>query len=69
MVAVAGLGPGVPRVPRVGQARWDASPMSEICNEAVPYPPDGQAREWWQRLRKAFGTASSAELRARARPR
>ena len=29
MVAVAGLGPGVPRVPRVGQARWDASPMSE----------------------------------------
>src|SRR2546430_11977796 len=30
MVAVAGLGPGVPRVPRVGQARWDASPMSEI---------------------------------------
>jgi hypothetical protein len=30
------------------------------CNEAVPYPPNGQAREWWQRLRSAFGTASSA---------
>src|SRR5256886_16574917 len=34
MVAVAGLGPGVPRVPRVGQARWDASPMSEIFRAA-----------------------------------
>jgi hypothetical protein len=30
------------------------------CNEAIPYPPDGQAREWWQRLKNAFGTASSA---------
>jgi hypothetical protein len=34
------------------------------CNEAVPYPPDGQAREWWQRLRSAFGTASSAFVQA-----
>src|SRR5258708_39662266 len=30
------------------------------CNEAIPYPPDGQAREWWLRLKNAFGTASSA---------
>jgi hypothetical protein len=30
------------------------------CNQAIPYPPDGQGREWWQRLRDAFGTASSA---------
>ena len=30
------------------------------CDYARPYPPDGQAREWWQRLKKAFGTASSA---------
>ena len=30
------------------------------CNHAIPYPPDGQAREWWQRLKDAFGTASSA---------
>jgi hypothetical protein len=30
------------------------------CNEAIPYPPDGQAREWWHRLQNAFGTASSA---------
>ena len=30
------------------------------CNHAIPYPPDGQAREWWQRLKNAFGTASSA---------
>ena len=26
---------------------------------AIPYPPDGQAREWWQRLKNAFGTTSS----------
>src|SRR5437773_9030703 len=31
---------------------------------AIPYPSDGQAREWWQRLRNAFGTASSAFVQA-----
>jgi hypothetical protein len=36
----------------------------ENCNHAIPYPPDGQAREWWQRLRNAFGTASSAFVQA-----
>ena len=30
------------------------------CNYARAYPPDGQAREWWQRLKNAFGTSSSA---------
>jgi hypothetical protein len=30
------------------------------CDYARPYPPDGQASEWWQRLKNAFGTASSA---------
>jgi hypothetical protein len=30
------------------------------CEQAIPYPPDGQAREWWQRLKNALGTASSA---------
>src|SRR5438445_1544350 len=34
------------------------------CDHAIPYPPDGQAREWWQRLRNAFGTASSAFVQA-----
>ncbi len=34
------------------------------CNEAIPYPPDGQAREWWHRLKNAFGTASSAFIGA-----
>ena len=34
------------------------------CNHAIPYPPDGQAREWWQRLKDAFGTASSAFVEA-----
>ena len=26
----------------------------------APNPPDGQAQEWWQRLKNVFGTASSA---------
>jgi hypothetical protein len=30
------------------------------CNGARPYPPDGQGAEWWQRLKHAFGTTSSA---------
>jgi hypothetical protein len=30
------------------------------CDQAIPYPPDGQTREWWHRLKNAFGTASSA---------
>jgi hypothetical protein len=34
------------------------------CNHAIPYPPDGQAREWWQRLKNAFGTASSSFVEA-----
>jgi hypothetical protein len=34
------------------------------CNEAIPYPRDGQAREWWHRLKTAFGTASSAFVAA-----
>jgi hypothetical protein len=34
------------------------------CNEALPYPPDGQARDWWQRLRNAFGTTSSTFVAA-----
>ena len=29
------------------------------CDQAIPYPPDGQTREWWHRLQSAFGTASS----------
>src|SRR5438034_11671104 len=31
---------------------------------AIPYPPDGQGREWWQRLKSAFGTTSSAFVQA-----
>ena len=26
------------------------------CDQAIPYPPDGQSREWWQRLKNALGT-------------
>ena len=34
------------------------------CNEAIPYPPDGQSREWWRRLKNAMGTSSSAFVAA-----
>ena len=34
------------------------------CDHARPYPPDGQSREWWQRLKNAFGTSSSAFVEA-----
>ena len=34
------------------------------CDQAIPYPPDGQTREWWQRLKNAFGTTSSAFVEA-----
>src|SRR5438552_432390 len=37
------------------------------CDYARPYPPDGQASEWWQRLKNAFGTASSAFVEASLR--
>jgi hypothetical protein len=30
------------------------------CDHARAYPPDGQSGEWWQRLKSAFDTASSA---------
>jgi hypothetical protein len=30
------------------------------CDQAIPYPPDGQTCEWWDRLKNAFGTASRA---------
>jgi hypothetical protein len=29
------------------------------CNHAQAYPPDGQQKEWWHRLKTALGTASS----------
>lgn len=34
------------------------------CYNARPYPPDGLGREWWQRLKCALGTASSAFVNA-----
>ena len=34
------------------------------CNQAIPYPPDGQSREWWRRLKNAMGTSSSAFVAA-----
>ncbi len=29
------------------------------CNAAVPYPPDGDSKVWWGRLKAALGTTSS----------
>jgi hypothetical protein len=43
----------VPAPVRVRLRRINSEP-------ARPYPPDGQAGEWWQRLKDAFGTTSSA---------
>jgi hypothetical protein len=34
------------------------------CDQAIPYPPDGQTRGWWQRLKNALGTRSSAFVAA-----
>jgi hypothetical protein len=30
------------------------------ASQAKPYPPDGETRAWWVRLKKALGTTSSA---------
>ena len=39
--------------------------LKRISSEvARPYPPDGLPREWWQKLKQAFGTASSAFVNA-----
>jgi hypothetical protein len=39
--------------------------LKRISSEvARPYPPDGVPREWWARLKTAFGTASSAFVNA-----
>src|SRR5262245_49378740 len=29
------------------------------CHHAEPCPPEGQEREWWDRLKEALGTASN----------
>ena len=34
------------------------------CDQAIPYPPDGQTNAWWQRLKNALGTSSSAFVEA-----
>jgi hypothetical protein len=34
------------------------------CEFANPYPPDGMQCVWWQRLKTAFGTTSSAFVNA-----
>ena len=36
----------------------------ETSEHAIPFPPDGHEREWWDRLKNAMGTASSAFVTA-----
>ena len=33
------------------------------ANLATPYPPDGESKVWWKRLKKALGTKSANERR------
>jgi hypothetical protein len=68
MAAVAGprfctKGPLMSKKPRrAATARAGNVPALRRINSehARPYPPDGQSGEWWQRLKNAFGTTSSA---------
>jgi hypothetical protein len=55
-VVTVTIGPHPPPV-RVKLRRSNA-------NLAKPYPPDGEARIWWDRLKKALGTRSSAFINA-----
>jgi hypothetical protein len=48
----------------VNSLEWRTCARGSICDQAIPYPPDGQTREWWHRLKNAFGTASSAFVAA-----
>lgn len=34
------------------------------CNFSKPYPPDGQGKLWWERLKRALGTTSSDFINA-----
>jgi len=51
-IAPVGNGAPRPRV-RVKLARINA-------NHSKAYPPDGETRAWWDRLKRALGTSSSA---------
>jgi hypothetical protein len=57
-----------PTVPSVASGKRPAPTRVKLrrvnCNEAIPYPPDGQTREWWHRLKNALGTRSSAFVAA-----
>jgi hypothetical protein len=57
-----------PRITSVERSKVPAPVRVKLrrlnCDHAIPYPPDGHAREWWHRLKNAFGTASSAFVQA-----
>jgi len=54
-----------PLVPVTGKHGQDAPPPVRVklrrvnANYAKNYPPDGETKVWWRRLKKAFGTTSS----------
>ncbi len=57
--------PHNPLVPVAGKASQDAPPPVRVklrrinANCAKNYPPDGETKVWWTRLKKALGTSSS----------
>ncbi len=54
-----------PLVPVTGKPGHDTPPPVRVklrrvnANHAKNYPPDGENKAWWQRLKKALGTSSS----------
>ena len=57
-----------PAAPRMAAGKVPAPVRVRLkrvnCDQAIPYPPDGQTRGWWQRLMNALGTSSSAFVEA-----
>ena len=46
------------RAPRPRPVRVKLLP-SNTCDRRMAHPPQGDTKEWWQRLKAAFGTSSS----------
>ncbi len=49
---------------RPSEARARVKLQRITCDYSRPYPPDGQEKEWWDRLMRALGTTSSAFVNA-----
>jgi hypothetical protein len=49
----------VPSVPSQRRSPVRVKLRRITASRSTPYPPDGQGKIWWERLKKALGTASS----------